>query len=62
MVTHINTHTAIMPICTCAYILALSPGHSQLFVVSRETIKSWEWPGDEATYTPYCRIHTGWVQ
>ena len=29
--------------------LASSPGHSQLF--QRATLKSWEWPGDEATST-----------
>ena len=51
-----------MLVCVCTegvlekstHSLASSSGHSQLFVVSclsRETTKSWEWPGDEATHS-----------
>ena len=29
-------------------IIALSPAHSHVFDVLRVTLKTWEWPGDEA--------------
>ena len=38
-------------------VLASSPGHSQLFNV-RATLKSWEWPGDEANNMVQC-LNTG---
>ena len=38
-----------------AYILASSPGHSHVFNV---TLKTWEWPGDEATIYNVCTIVT----
>ena len=31
-------------------MLASSPGHSQHFNIHEKTLKSWEWPVDEATY------------
>ena len=41
-----------MVIMDYAYTEASYPGHSQLFnVFRRATLKSWEWPRDEATYT-----------
>ena len=33
----------------CTELVVSSPGHSQVFNVLRVTLKSWEWPGDEAT-------------
>ena len=33
---------------------SLVPSLSQLFNVQRATMKSWEWPGDEATFPSKC--------
>ena len=34
--------------------IASSPGHSHVFYVA--TLKTWEWPGDEASQTIQCHI------
>ena len=30
-------------------MVASSPGHSHVFNITRVTLKTWEWPGDEAS-------------
>ena len=55
---HISTYVNRIQICVHSpwIHLASAPGHSQL-AFQRATLKSWEWPGDEARIHPH--MHTG---